>query len=88
MNNLCHSRSNSFHFGKGIFTKIVPENPVLWTGIKGGSAEGRKYANQMLKQVQKHDMTVRFWSFCHPKPGPELDSGSIDFSISFLGLRI
>jgi hypothetical protein len=27
--------------------------------------------NQMLKQVQ-HDMTVQFWSFCHP----ELVSGS------------
>jgi hypothetical protein len=43
--------------------------------------------NQMLKQVQ-HDMTVRFWSFCHPEPGPELDSGSIDFGISVLGFRI
>ena len=40
----------------------------------------------MLKQVQ-HDMTVRFWSFCHPEPGPELDSGSIDFGISVLGLE-
>jgi hypothetical protein len=55
--------------------------------MKGASAEGRKKTNQMLKQVQ-HDMTVRFWSFCHPEPGPELNSGSIDFSISFLGLRI
>jgi hypothetical protein len=42
---------------------------------------------QMLKQVQ-HDMTVRVWSFCHPEPGPELDSGSIDFSISVFGFRI
>jgi hypothetical protein len=34
-------------------------------------------------------MTWRFRSgFCHPKPGPELDSGSIDFSISVLGFRI
>jgi hypothetical protein len=40
----------------------------------------------MLKQVQ-HDMTVRFWSFCYPEPGPELDSGSIDFGISVLGLE-
>jgi hypothetical protein len=32
-------------------------------------------------------MTVRFWSFCHPEPGPELDSGSIDFGISVLGLE-
>ncbi len=29
----------------------------------------------MLKQVQ-HDITVRFWSFCHPEPGPEHVSGS------------
>jgi hypothetical protein len=43
--------------------------------------------NQMLKQVQ-HDMTVRFWSFCHPEPGPELNSGSNDFGISVLGFRI
>jgi hypothetical protein len=33
-------------------------------------------------------MAVRFWSFCHPEPGPELDSGSIDFSISFFWLMI
>jgi hypothetical protein len=49
--------------------------------------KAKKKTNQMLKQGQ-HDMTVRFWSFCHPEPGPELDSGSIDFSISFLGLRV
>jgi hypothetical protein len=42
--------------------------------------------NQMLKQVQ-HDMMVRFWSFCHPEPGPELDSGSKDFGISVLDLE-
>jgi hypothetical protein len=54
------------------FIEIAPENPVLWTGMKGASAEGRKKTNQMLKQVQ-HDMTVRFWSFCHP----ELVSGSL-----------
>jgi hypothetical protein len=40
-------------------------------GMKGASAASRKKASQMLKQVQ-HDMTVRFWSFCHP----ELVSGS------------
>src|SRR4030042_2031586 len=40
----------------------------------------------MLKQVQ-HDMTVRFQSFCHPEPGPELNSGSNDFGISVLGLE-
>jgi hypothetical protein len=41
-------------------------------GMKGASAEGRKKTNRMLKQVQ-HDMTGRFWSFCHP----ELVSGSL-----------
>jgi hypothetical protein len=35
--------------------------------------KAEKKTNQMLKQGQ-HDMTVRFWSFCHPEPGPELDS--------------
>jgi len=39
--------------------------------MKDASAESRKKTNQMLEQVQ-HDMTVRFWSFCHP----ELVSGS------------
>jgi hypothetical protein len=24
------------------FIKTVPENPVLWTGMKGASAKGRK----------------------------------------------
>jgi len=36
------------------FIKITPENPVLWTGMKGVSAKGRKILNQMLKRVQ-HD---------------------------------
>jgi hypothetical protein len=54
--------------------------------MKSASAEGRK-TNQMLKQVQ-HDMTVWFWPFCHPEPGPELVSGSSDFGISLLDLRI
>ena len=40
-----------------IFIKIAPENPVLWTGMKGASAKGRKNLNQMLKQVQ-HDNGV------------------------------
>jgi hypothetical protein len=40
----------------------------------------------MLKQVQ-HDSSVRFLSFCHPEPGPELNSGSNDFGISVLGLE-
>ena len=34
------------------FIKIAPENPVLWTGIKGASAKGKKKVNQMLKRVQ------------------------------------
>jgi hypothetical protein len=42
--------------------------------------------NQMLKRVQ-HDMTVRFWFFCHPEPGPEASSGSKDFGISVLDLE-
>jgi hypothetical protein len=25
-----------------LFIKIAPENPVLWTGMKGASAESRK----------------------------------------------
>jgi len=54
--------------------------------MKGASADSRGKADQMLEQVQ-HDITVRFWSFCHPEPGPELDSGSIDFSISVLDLE-
>jgi hypothetical protein len=26
----------------GTFIKIAPKNPVLWTGMKGASAKGRK----------------------------------------------
>jgi len=37
--------------------KVTPENPVLWTGLKGVSAKGRKNLNQMLKRVQ-HDNRV------------------------------
>ena len=40
----------------------------------------------MLKRVH-HDIRVRFLSFCHPEPGPELISGSNDFGISVLGLE-
>jgi len=33
-------------------------------------------------------MTTGFRSlFCHPEPGPELDSGSIDFGISVFGFK-
>jgi len=31
---------------------------------------------------------VWFSRFCHPEPGPELDSGSIDFGISVLVLNL
>ena len=41
------------------FIKIAPENPVLWTGMKGASAKGKKKVNQMLKRVQ-HDNWVWF----------------------------
>ena len=46
--------------------------------MKGASAESRKNkpdAETILNRVQhkvQHDVTVRFWSFCHP----ELVSGS------------
>ena len=33
------------------FMKTASENPVLWTGMKGVSAESRKKVNQMLKQA-------------------------------------
>jgi hypothetical protein len=51
-----------------------------------GASSGSKQINQMLKQVQ-HGMTVWLWFVCHPEPGPELDSGSIDFSTSVLDLE-
>jgi hypothetical protein len=38
---------------------------------------------EMLKQVQ-HDRVGKTFGFCHPGPGPESSSGSIDFGISFL----
>jgi hypothetical protein len=51
--------------GEKIYLKPAPENPVLWTGMKGGSAEGRKNLNQVLKQVQ-HDNGVWLSSFVIP----------------------
>jgi hypothetical protein len=62
---------NSIEHPELSFIETTPENPVLWTRMKGASAKSRKKVNQMLKQVQ-HDMTVRFCSSCHP----ELVSGS------------
>jgi hypothetical protein len=69
---MCEKLSSLSSIGQVlVIIKTASENPVLWTGMKGASAESRKKVNQMLKQVQ-HDMTVRFCSFCHP----ELGSGS------------
>jgi len=48
-----------------MFIKTTPENPVLWTGMKGVSAKVRKNHSEMLKQVQ-HDNRVRFSSFVIP----------------------
>jgi len=54
------------------FIKIPPENPVLWTGMKGASAEGRKNksdaetSSDLMIEIERqvssfqHDMTVRF----------------------------
>jgi len=56
---------------------MAPENPVLWTGMKDASAESRKQANQMLKQVQ-HDMGSV----------PIFLSSRTRFGISILGFRI
>ena len=57
------------------FIKITPENPVLWTGMKGVSAESRKKFNQMLKRVQ----TTGF--------GSSFLSSRTCFGISVLGLE-
>jgi hypothetical protein len=46
------------------FIKITPENPVLWTGMKGVSAEGRKKLNLVLKRL--HDNRVWFSFFVIP----------------------
>src|SRR4030066_1803767 len=58
------------------FIKITPENPVLWTGMKGVSAKGRKKLNQMLKRVQ-HDNRV----------GSRFLSSRTCFGICVLGLN-
>jgi hypothetical protein len=47
------------------FIKTAPENPVLWAGMKGVSAEGRKKLSEMLKRVQ-HDNSVWFSFFVIP----------------------
>ena len=43
--------SNIKKFWHLTFIKTASENPVLWTGMKGASAESRKKVNQMLKQA-------------------------------------
>ena len=35
-------KDNNVICSLGLFIKIAPENPVLWTGMKGVSAKGRK----------------------------------------------
>jgi hypothetical protein len=54
--------------------KITPENPVLWTGMKGVSAKGRKKSNQMLKRVQ-NDKRVWFSVFVIPNLFRDLGFG-------------
>jgi hypothetical protein len=63
--------------------------------MKGGLLKAEKnksnaetILNRVQHKVQKCDRMVRFWSFCHPEPGPELNSGSIDFEISVLGFGV
>ena len=64
----------------------------MWTEMKDVPGKGRKKTSTGcsnepdLHQSKVHDMTVRFWSFCHPEPGPELNSGSIEFGILVFGL--
>jgi hypothetical protein len=54
-----------FEFWGLEFIKTAPENPVLWAGMKGVSAEGRKKLSEMLKRVQ-HDNSVWFSFFVIP----------------------
>jgi hypothetical protein len=56
----------------------TPENPVLWTGMKGVSAKGRKKPNQMLKRVQ-HDKRVCFSVFVIPNLVRDLGLGFESF---------
>jgi hypothetical protein len=60
------------------FIKSTPENPVLWTGMKGASAKGRKKPNQMLKPVQ-HDKRVWFSVFVIPNLVRDLGLGFESF---------
>jgi hypothetical protein len=43
--------TNQTQFSENDFIKTAPENPVLWTEMKGVSAEGRKKLNEMLKRA-------------------------------------
>ena len=52
---------------KWIFIKIAHEDPVLWTGMKGASAEGRKnmvYDSSWESGAQRMPFTIRdiIWS--------------------------
>ena len=71
-----------------VFIKITPENPILWTGMKGVSAKGRKKPNQMLKRVQ-HDKSVWFSVFVIPNQVLNLiqDLRFQDLSLGFESFR-
>ena len=58
--------------------KITPQNSILWTGMKGVSAKGRKKPNQMLKRVQ-HDKRVWFSGFVIPNLVRDLGLGFESF---------
>ena len=60
------------------FIKTTPENPVLWAGMKGVSAKGRKNLSEMLKQVQ-HDNWVRLSSCVIPNLFRDLGFGFREF---------
>jgi len=60
------------------FIKTTPENPVLWTGMKGVSAKGRKNLSEMLKQVQ-HDNWVWLSPFVIPNLFRDLGFGFREF---------
>jgi hypothetical protein len=56
------------------FIRVTPENPVLWMGMKGVSAEGRKNLNPMLNRVQ-HDNRVWLSFFVIPNLFRDLGFG-------------
>jgi hypothetical protein len=44
---------------RGFFIKTTPENPVLWTGMKGASAESRK--NNLDAETSSDLMIEKEW---------------------------